>query len=359
MKLTGAIDVARLIGPETRGPPELTWSLSDEERSRVEIHWPRRYEWTYAPLWAEPVRRGMERLVRVVEKDIPQVHKGVVAIRMKLDGSVHDVIVDYSDYLTYDASLLDEVPAYFKMQCPIGADPRIIPGGYTPGSERIYRYLRRLRSIRSRQRFRFEVYGRFGLARARDIRSQAIQMLKSQSRFRYEGGSRKVTYPSHLREVASARVCVDLPGNGPLCFRQIDCLAIGSCVIGPKPAVVLPVPLIDRQEIVYTKDDLSDLVDLCKHYLEDIEARERIARNAQAYFDRYLHRDQLGAYYIRAVLCRLDGAARRMQLPIDFTVHPLTIKRSLGVAREARSTEAEEEGPHNSVRPASSDSRGR
>jgi hypothetical protein len=243
--------------------------------------------------------------VRVVEDDIPQRHQRIVEFRVRVDGEAHDVVLDYSDYPEYDEALLDAVPLYFKMQCPVGADARVLPGGFGPRSCQIYRYLRRLRQIRASRRFKFDVYGRFGSDRARDIRGRAVTMLTAQDRFAYEGGLELRAYPSYLREIAQARVCIDLPGNGALCFRQFDYLAVGSCVIGPRPPVRFPVELTDGREIVYACNDLSDLVKLCERYLDDDAAREAIAANARAYFDRFLHPRQLAAYYLQTALRQL------------------------------------------------------
>lgn len=303
----GGVDACRLAAPAHRAPAPLTWPVEPEDRARLEVRWPRRYEWPDAARWVLPLRHGMERLVRVVEDDIPQRHKGVVAIQIKFDDAIHDVILDYWDFPVYDPALLDRVSLYFKMQCPPDADERIIPGGFLPRSEQIYHYLRRLRRIRARCDFAFDAYGRFGLSFAVAVRRQAMSMLAAQSRFSYDGGARLVAYPSYLKEIARARVCVDLPGNGFLCFRQMDYLAVGSCVVGPKPPVTFPVPPRDRHEIVYTKDDLSDLVELCERYVIDDAARELLAANARAYFDRYLHRDQLAAYYLHTALRRLGS----------------------------------------------------
>jgi hypothetical protein len=306
----GGVDACRLLGPVQRPPGQLTWPLEPEDRSRLEVRWPRRYEWPHAGRWVLPLRHGMERLVSVVEHDIPQRHQGVVAIQIKLDDTVHDVILDYWDFPHYDPELLDRVSLYFKMQCPPDADARVIPGGFVPRSEQLYRYLRRLRRTRARADFEYHAYGRFGLSFATTVRSRAISMLAAQDRFRYEGGAKLIAYPSYLREIARSRVCVDLPGNGFLCFRQLDYLAVGSCVIGPKPRVVYPVPPVDRREVVYAREDLSDLIELCERYVFDDAARERVAANARAYFDRYLHRDQLAAYYLYTAVRRLASHDR-------------------------------------------------
>ena len=120
--------------------------------------------------------------------------------------------------------------------------------------------------------------------------------------FRFFGGQHKVRYGSFLREVARAQICIDLPSYSPITFRLIDYLAIGTCIIGPPHASQLHVPLEDRVHLVYCKPDYSDLEELCTHYLEHAERRESLVRNSRRFFDTYLHRDQLAAYYLTKCL---------------------------------------------------------
>ena len=129
-------------------------------------------------------------------------------------------------------------------------------------------------------------------------------MLSEQSAFGFTGSTQRVRHGQSLREVAQAKICIDLPGNGDFCFRLIDYLAIGACIIGPAHRTVMHVPLVDREHLVHCEPDLSDLVSLCKRYLQDDDERRRMTSNARSYFDRYLHRDQLSAYYLHIALER-------------------------------------------------------
>src|SRR2546422_6483286 len=109
---------------------------------------------------------------------------------------------------------------------------------------------------------RLDVYGRFRLDYATQLRRDAIRHLTESADLRYVGGGGVVRYSRFLREVADAKICINLPGDGDLCFRLIDYLAVGACVICPRLRTRLHVPLVDREHIVYTADDLSDLVPL-------------------------------------------------------------------------------------------------
>ncbi len=97
-----------------------------------------------------------------------------------------------------------------------------------------------------------------------------------------------------------------MPGNGPFCFRLVDYLAMGCCVIGPKHATTMHADLRDGEHIVYCRDDLSDLGDLCQFYVENDPAREAVSANAARFFDENLHPAQLARHYIQLISARLS-----------------------------------------------------
>jgi hypothetical protein len=92
-----------------------------------------------------------------------------------------------------------------------------------------------------------------------------------------------------------------MPNGGDLTMRLVDCLAVGACVVRPRMKVRLPVPLVGGEHVVFCERDLSDLGDTCARLVADGRERERIARGGRDYFDRYLHRRQLGAYYLHEI----------------------------------------------------------
>jgi hypothetical protein len=181
-------------------------------------------------------------------------------------------------------------------------DDRIVPGGYVPGSTLIYSFLGHLRQLRARKPF-YEVYGRFGQDATIGIRGEALAELRRQTRFRYFGGDTLVRYSRYLRQAARSQVCLDLPGKGPLCFRFVEYLAMGASVVGWRHGITLPGP--PGEEVPYIPvDDTRAMIEQCAALLSDVERRRSLANGAERYFDQYLHRDQLGAYYIHVVLAR-------------------------------------------------------
>ena len=224
----------------------------------------------------------------------------------------------------------------------------VVPGGYLLANNRAYRYLRVLRAIRSLKAFRYDVYGRFGLSYGGvDLRRRAVELLSARDDlrhevglFKYPGGPEKVPYRRYLFEIPRAKVCVDMPGHGDLCTRLVDYLAVGSCVVGPAPSVRLPVRLVDGEHLVYCRSDLSDLGDVCAQLVRDDAERERIARNAREFFDRYLDRRQLATYYVSKIVDAqrgsLDRETSRVGRPWQRRAARLTsIKRAAAAAAVA------------------------
>jgi Glycosyl transferases group 1 len=297
----------KLLPPSgSRFPP--SWPIDPREAKSVLIRWPTNYQWEGTQQWVGNLLYGLRRYVRVERTPIPQPYAGVLLVELLRQGKTYEIALDYSDYMDrIDQSCLGRAALYFKMQYRqegYGSD-RVIPGGYVNASSDFYKYLSWLRSVQSSRQSKFDVYGRFGLQFAREIRQRAVVLLETQTRFRYEGSLSIVRYQRSLEEAARSRVCIDLPGNGDFCFRLIDYLGIGACVVAPRHRTVLHVPLEDRKHIILAKEDLSDLLELCAYYVEHKQERDQIVTNSQEFYDRYLHRDQLAGYYLSKCLDRI------------------------------------------------------
>lgn len=137
---------------------------------------------------------------------------------------------------------------------------------------------------------------------APEVRRRAVEILRNQNKFQFEDGLKKVHYEEFLRETARTKICLDLLGNGALCFRLINYLAIGTCVIAYPHEARLHVPLENRKHIVYCREDFSDLIELCEFYLQNDEERERVCTASRKFFDDNLHKDNLVSYYLRNCL---------------------------------------------------------
>ena len=281
----------------TKSDTAPSWPLDEEKLTKTVIEWPAAY---LRHKWLIHIQTGLAHHVHLEIKEIPQPDGAVALINLIKNGSRYLVAIDFSDYVTIDHKIVKAAPIYFKMQFHRNGYPfeNVIPGGYIPNNVNLYTYLPHVRAIQANKRPYFDVTGRFSLEFAKGIRQKALKILSEQKAFNFQGSAKAVRYSRFLRELVRSRICVDLPGNGDFCFRLIDYLAVGSCIIGPKHGNKLHVTLEDRKHIVYTKADLSDLVALCKYYLDHEEERKALCRNSREFFDRYLHHDQIAAYYL-------------------------------------------------------------
>lgn len=286
----------------------LSYPIDPKRLETVRILWPAEYEWPPAKQWADHIFNGLQHLVKTEIADIRQPFPGVIIFHLAIGENLHEIALDYGDYSPVNEECARQCSLYFKMQYLRQGYSwqHVLPGGFIPGDSSIYSFFPHLRNIRDKREFTYDVYGRFGQQFAIDIRRRAVQLLSEQKRFWYEGGLTKIRYSRFLREVARSKICIDLPGNGDFCFRLIDYLAVGACIISFPHRTALHSPLVDRTHIVYAKEDLSDIVDLCAFYLENEEEREEICRNSREFFDAHLQRSQLAAYYLRCCLERLS-----------------------------------------------------
>lgn len=283
------------------------WRVRPEELRGVSIRWPARYQWPRAHLWVDPILWGFRRRLKFQIAELEQPFSGLVLFEFVVRGKVHLVTIDYLDHSTIIEEAVRRSFLYFKMQHRREGygHENILPGGYVPDGRKLYLHLPRLRKLRDQRDFAYDVYGRFSLEFAGETRRRAVEILRAQKDFRFEGGLTKVSYLEFLKEVARARICIDLPGEGDFCHRLINYFAVGACVIAARHGNILNAPLVDREHIVYAKDDFSDLVELCNFYLENEEAREEMCHRSRLFFEQYLHKDNLTAYYLRSILDRL------------------------------------------------------
>jgi len=309
-----AIDAVWGLRRDSEPPPALSWPLDRDRLSSVTVRWPTMYLSGSAGLQSlnksrmagrlASLRHAMSRMVMTELADIPQPFKSVVLLEVVVDGHSHEVAIDQSPYLGVDAECAERCLLYFKRHFREEGYPQanIVPGGFAPLKDEVLH--RHLRQLRRWDRLKYDVHARFSPHFSPEVRGRALELLSEQTRFSFEGGSQLTMYTQYLRDIASSRVCIDLPGEGPFSYRLVEYMAIGSCIVAYPHEARMHVPLIDRQHIVYAKEDLSDLVELCELYVRDPHERERLVANSRDFFDRYLHRDQLSAYHLHEILER-------------------------------------------------------
>jgi hypothetical protein len=276
------------------------------------VRWPLAYRQPDAKGFVGTLLRGFTELARVEQTEITQPWDNIVVFELLCGGAVHRIAIDYADATDLNASCADSVALNFKFQYLRDGYGRsnVLPGGFV-SRPFLHDYYCRLRELRDDHGA--DVYGRFGLRFSAELRSEAVRLLSSQDRFTYDGGtftydggSGMLIYSNHLRRAARSKVCVDLPGNGPFCYRLVDYLGTGSCIVAVRHAARLHVDLVSGEHLTWCKDDLSDLVDLCAHYVENDDARNAMEENAARFFDRNLHYRSLAAHYLATAMKMLD-----------------------------------------------------
>lgn len=306
--------IGRFNKPAVANP---TWPLDHAALAEATVFWPVQYGWAPSEGFLEPVRHGIAHWARVERRRILQPYAGVCVFELQLNDATHRIAIDYSDYVNrIERDCLSTVSLYFKMQClragydlPLHERRKIIPGGYVTADRRLTYQLPAIRKAAQNAPPLFNIYGRFGLEFARQIRTSVVHVLSSDPALGYEGGLRKVPYRQSVIDASRSKICIDLPGNGDFCFRLLDYLSVGAFVIAYPHRTTLPVPLLDRFHIVYMKPDLSDLLDLCRYYLDRPEERREIQSNAAAYFDACCNYAQLGSYYLQHCLNMATAAS--------------------------------------------------
>ncbi|HWY17133.1 MAG TPA: glycosyltransferase [Solirubrobacteraceae bacterium] len=277
----------------------------DQAHARISlVRWPAVYQHPNAEPFVRAIKGGLATCARMVVTDIPQPYEGIVLFEVDHGGGLRRVAIDYFDFTFVNEPCANEVDMYFKFQYLRGGYPgftNVVPGGYVTSSSFPYTHWCKLRALRRSSSATVDVFGRFGLRYSASLRRAAIGMLESDGRLSYAGGTRPTQYTRYLREMARARVCVDLPGQGPFCYRLIECLAMGCCVIGPRHTTELPDDLRDGIEIVHCSDDLDDLADLCVTYAGDATIRAPIEVAAAEYFDEHLHPVRIAERYLNTV----------------------------------------------------------
>ena len=283
---------------------ELSWPFDVNKAKSITVFWPTQYVWAPRAKWGEPIASALAYHVKVERKDIEQPYTGIVLAEVLINEKMSKIIFQTSDDTAMDFEAYKCSSVYFIYQhreSGYGCD-NVYPAGYIPYEPNIYDWLPHLRKLKDKNNYCYDVYGRFSLDIATEVRSGAINLLNSSNKFSFEGGGKIQRYSRSLKEITRSKICLDLPGNGPYCFRLVDYLAVGSCIVSFPHKALFPKPLVPWEHIVYVKDDLSDLVSVCEYLLDNPDVIESMANKSRDYFDKYLHARQLGAYYVGKII---------------------------------------------------------
>lgn len=83
----------------------------------------------------------------------------------------------------------------------------------------------------------------------------------------------------YLQELAACKVVLNFRGGGWDTMRYWEVPAVGAFMMSQNPGILIPNNFIHEKEVIFIKDDLSDLIDLAEYYRKHDDVREKIAQN--------------------------------------------------------------------------------
>jgi hypothetical protein len=129
----------------------------------------------------------------------------------------------------------------------------------------------------------------FWAVESHPIRTEALAVLETKFDCKENGTTRGQLFDKYqrkgqryLEELAACRIVLNFRGAGWDTLRYWEAPAIGSLLVSQKPQIVIPNDFIHGKEVIHIGVDLQEMLDVCKHYLNNAEKAEWIAKNAHA-----------------------------------------------------------------------------
>jgi hypothetical protein len=151
----------------------------------------------------------------------------------------------------------------------------------------------------------------FWAVESNPVRTKALALIEDEFDCRANGTVRDQVFSKYkrkgrryLEELAACAVVLNFPGAGWDTLRYWEVPALGRFMISMRPRIAIPDNFVDGKEIVFCRDDLSDLVDLCQYSLDHPEQREVMARAGTAKA-REKHSDVARARYMLEIVSKL------------------------------------------------------
>lgn len=295
---------------------DLDESLPLPDLTGVRILWPNRYSSSIAAFCLEMVKDALGRIVPVQVGEVPPGDREwharggfpVPADKLDLLGTPHNprfpndirgdifevqrgsqcirCAYDCSDFPIVSTEIAGRVNLYFKCVTPVTSIPvNVVSVGYFPSRPRLLARARRMVLKRAVTK-NIDVYARFGTwTDSQEIREELVNRIRKSS-IRFRGGFGTVVFPAYLKELMRARVALDAPGNAPITYRLAEAMALGAVIVCAPPACVFPEALENGVHYAATKEDGSNVAEVCGELLKDRERMARIARNGMKFFDR-------------------------------------------------------------------------
>ncbi|MFQ5641272.1 MAG: glycosyltransferase [bacterium] len=156
----------------------------------------------------------------------------------------------------------------------------------------------------------------FWAVESHPIRSKALALLEDRFDCKKNGTVRNQIFSTYDRkgdryfqELARCKIALNFRGGGWDTLRYWEVPSVGRFLISQKPRIVIPNDFENHESIVFCRDDLSDLIDLCHYYLKHESKREAIARKAKDHLNAY-HTNIKRADYILAQINTLFSSRK-------------------------------------------------
>lgn len=144
----------------------------------------------------------------------------------------------------------------------------------------------------------------FWAVESHPIRTNALKLIEDKFDCNQNGTKRNQIFSEYnrkgkfyLEELSRCKIVLNFRGGGWDTLRYWEVPALGRFMISQKPQILIPHDYQDKKHIVYCKDDLSDLVELCEYYLSNPKEREIIAKHSKEHTIKY-HTDEARVKYI-------------------------------------------------------------
>lgn len=105
----------------------------------------------------------------------------------------------------------------------------------------------------------------------------------------------------YLEELKRSNIVLNFRGGGWDTLRFWEVPALETFMISQKPQIVIPDEFENGKNIIYCKDDLSDLLDLIQYYLIHDTEREKIVKESFAHLKKF-HTDEKRAKYVVEII---------------------------------------------------------
>lgn len=116
------------------------------------------------------------------------------------------------------------------------------------------------------------------------IRTRALKLLEDKFDCRANGTTTNQTFKKYkrkglfyLEELSSCKVVLNFRGAGWDTLRYWETPGMETFMISQRPQIIIPDNFENGKHVVFCKDDLSDLIELCDHYVKNDTEREKIA----------------------------------------------------------------------------------